>query len=305
MNSRTFRACALVLLAITTSLPAAAGPLRERLAQRREAARNADTDRIALPTGVTLHRDLSYGPDKAQRMDAYVPAGVQGAPVLFLVHGGGWRHGDKAHAAVVQHKVAHWTARGHVVVSTNYRMLPAADPLQQARDVARALAFAQRQAASWGGDAGRFVVMGHSAGAHLVALLASDPALARGEGAQDWLGTVSLDSAALDVVATMEGRHPKLYDEAFGTDRDFWVATSPAHRLLASKAAPWPMLLVCSSRREQVCPQAHDHAGKLRAQGGDAVVVEQPLTHREINQQLGLPGRYTEQVDRFIDGLLR
>jgi arylformamidase len=103
----------------------------------------------------------------------------------------------------------------------------------------------------------------------------------------------------------MEGRHPKLYDEAFGADRAFWVSTSPAHRLQTSKAVPRPMLLVCSSRREQVCPQAQDHARKLRAQGGEAVVVEQPLTHREINQQLGLPGRYTEQVDRFIDGLLR
>ena len=306
MNRRIFSSCTVLLLTCAVGVPAVAGPLRDRLEQRREARREAaGAARGALPFGVTLHRDLPYGTAPAQRMDVYAPAGVQGAPVLLLVHGGGWRHGDKAQAALVEHKVAHWTRKGYVVVSVNYRMLPEADPLQQAHDVARALAEAQRRAGSWGGDADRFVLMGHSAGAHLVALLAADPALPRSEGARPWRGTVALDSAAYDVVETMEGRHPKLYDEAFGRERSDWEAASPAHRLLASRAQPQPMLLVCSSGRQLPCPQAEAHARRLAARGGQVQVLPQQLTHREINQQLGLPGDYTAQVERFIDALVR
>ncbi|EER58388.1 LipQ, partial [Acidovorax delafieldii 2AN] len=93
--------------------------------------------------------------------------------MVFLVHGGGWRHGDKAHERLVQNKVARWVPRGVVLVSVNYRLLPEAGPDEQLRDVARALATAQRQAPGWGADPQRFLTMGHSAGAHLVALLAA------------------------------------------------------------------------------------------------------------------------------------
>ena len=112
--------------------------------------------------------------------------------------------------------------------------------------MAKALAFAQGKARSWGGDPLRFVLMGHSAGAHLVDLLAADPEIAFHEGAKPWLGTVSLDTATLDMEETMRGRHYGFYDAAFGKDPEYWAETSPIHRL---KAAPKPMLLVCSTRR--------------------------------------------------------
>src|SRR3569833_2858615 len=101
----------------------------------------------------------------------------------------------------VLHKCAHYTGKGMVFVSTNYRLLPEADVLAQADDVCRALAFVQAQAAAWGGDGGRVVVIGHSAGAHLAALRSADPGLAMRHGVQPWLGTIALDSAALDMVA--------------------------------------------------------------------------------------------------------
>jgi arylformamidase len=114
-----------------------------------------------------------------QRMDVYIPADARAAPVLFLVHGGGWRRGDKAHGRLIDNKLAHWLPAGFIVVSINYRMLPQADVLTQRDDVVAALAKAQSLAPSWGGDASRFVLMGHSAGAHLVALVASAPRDAR------------------------------------------------------------------------------------------------------------------------------
>src|ERR1044071_4568439 len=192
-------------------------------------------------------KNLAYGSDVRQQLDVYLPDVAENAPVMFMVHGGAWRYGDKNGEGIVKRKVARWLPQGWIFVSANYRMVPDADPMVQAQDVARALAFAQSQAASWGGDPAKFVVMGHSAGAHLVSLLAVKPSLAFEQGAKPWLGTVSLDSAAFDVVQIMRyPQHPKLFDRAFGSDAALWLATSPLHQL---SSASTPILAVCSTRR--------------------------------------------------------
>ena len=251
----------------------------------------------SLPAGTRVVRDVAYGSDPRQRFDVYAPAQAQGAPLILLVHGGGWRRGDKAMPGVVANKVAYWVPRGAVVISVNYRMLPDTPPLEQARDVARALALAQRRAHEWGGNPARFVLMGHSAGAHLVALLAARPELAGEQGARPWRGTVSLDSACLDVVQTMRGRHLPLYDEAFGANPADWLAVSPFQQL---RAAPAPFLAVCSSRRRDSCPQAHAFVGKVHALGSRGRVLEEDLSHAQINKTLGVPSDYTTEVDTFL-----
>src|SRR5205085_10088379 len=76
----------------------------------------------ALPPAARVERDVAYGDDPAQRLDAYLPAKAEKAPILLMVHGGGWMLGDKGNRAVVQNKVAHWLPRGYVVASANYRM---------------------------------------------------------------------------------------------------------------------------------------------------------------------------------------
>lgn len=245
-------------------------------------------------------RDVAYGDDPRQRMDVYLPSGQlpdARAPVIFMVHGGAWMVGDKAARGVVQGKLARWLPRGLALVSVNYRLLPQADPLEQARDVARALAQAQRQAAGWGADGTRFILMGHSAGAHLVALLAASPALAVQAGAQPWLATVALDSAAMDVPLIMQVRHLRLYDRAFGTDRAFWTAASPYHQLTRPVA---PMLLVCSTLRDDSCYQARRLQQRAAALGSPVSVLEQPLSHADINQRLGEEPAYTEAVEAFL-----
>lgn len=280
-------------LAAASLLPPAASAQRSR--HWRAMDRRGDT----LPDGVRLAADIAYGGDPAQRLDAYVPARPNGDAVL-LVHGGGWRRGDKDNRKVVANKLAHWSAQGIVVVSVDYRMLPEADPLRQAGDVAAALAYAQRHAREWGADPSRFVLVGHSAGAHLVALLDADPALARAHGASPWRGTVALDSAALDVAAIMDSRHPSLYDDAFGTDPAYWRATSPTLRM--SRDAH-PILLVCSSERATSCGQARGFAAAAKPLGVRAEVLPEALSHGEINDRLGLPGAYTDAVDGFIASL--
>ena len=290
--------CWLALLPVS-----GAGPLRDRLQQRAAEQAAPQDSRAGQGGGVggmRLLRDVAYGSDPRQRMDVYLPAQVQGAPVLLLVHGGGWRHGDKAHVRLVQNKLEHWVGQGVVLVSVNYRMLPDALPDVQARDVAQALAQAQQQAASWGADARRFVLMGHSAGAHLVALLAASPEGLRAVGAQPVLGTVVLDSGAMDVVQTMQARHAPLFDAAFGSDQDFWRAVSPQHQLRAGAA---PLLVVCSSQRRAPCQQARQFAERGQPLGVRVDVLPQALSHGDINEQLGLQGPYTDAVDGFLRSL--
>ena len=283
------------------------GRLRALIAQKQAAAAPA-----ALSAGVQRIADVPYGTDPAQRMDVYVPtspttgtnslvASAVRAPVIFMVHGGGWRHGDKAMGRVVQEKVNRWVPKGFILISANYRMLPAAPVSAQARDVQAALVAAQQRASTWGGDSGRFILMGHSAGAHLVALLNAHAPQAQREGAVPWLGAVALDSAVMNVPAAMRARHPRLYDDAFGSDPAHWAALSPFHQWTVG--AP-PLQMVCSTQRaDQPCTQAEAMARHVRSQGGRAEVLPQPLSHGEINARLGLDSDYTRAVETFMGSL--
>lgn len=274
--------------------------LRERLGgavnQDMETA-GAPLDPATLPDGIRVQRDIAYGSSEKQRMDVYLPRHAPKGPVIFFVHGGAWMVGDKGADAVVRNKVARWVSRGFIFVSVNYPLYPAAEAVEQADNVAKALALAQSRAKEWGGDPGRFLVMGHSAGAHLVALLSSDPAIARRQGASPWLGTVALDSAALDLVQIMGASHRRFYDRVFHDKPGYWREASPAHRLAADGP---PMLLVCSTKREDSCPQAQSFATRGKALGRKMSVLPVAMTHMEINNQLGATRDYTDSVESFM-----
>ena len=258
---------------------------------------NAKSARSA-PAGTRVIPEIPYGPDPAQRFDVYVSTRpsptTRPAPVILFVHGGGWSRGDKTNRQVVEPKVAHWVDQGYVVISANYRMLPT-PVTQQAGDVAAAIAFAQSQAELWGADPKRFVLVGHSAGAHLVALVGAGARTAARP--QPWRGIVMLDSAALDVPAIMNNRHFGLYDRAFGADPRQWAAVSPIAQLARGTA---PMLAVCSSRRKESCPTSDRFAAKANGLGGRARVLREDLSHGDINATLGAPSDYTARVDAFL-----
>lgn len=298
-----------------------AGPVRDRIQQlRQERASEASTPsdgqaelggavgepeaQLKATGQMLILRDVPYGGNKLQRFDVYAPKDAANAPVIFMVHGGGWKRGSKSARSVVQAKVTRWVPKGFVVVSTNYRMLPTLNPQEQAWDVAQALAKAQSMASGWGADRQKFILMGHSAGAHLVSLIHASPVLATGRGASPWLGTVSLDSAALDVVAMMERRHLPLYDRAFGRDPGFWHATSPQHQMGKGMA---PLLAVCAAERPDTpCEQAERFRDKAQELGNRVAVLPVKLSHREINLHLGDLGphaAYTEAVEQFMASL--
>ena len=274
---------------------APAGPLLDRLRERRQAAGQAPTS--SHPPGLA---NVAYGPDPAQVYDIYGPGGgapTPKAPVIFMVHGGAWAVGDKAMGRVVDAKVARWGARGFVLVSVNYRMLPDVPPDGQLRDVASALAHAQSHAGAWGGDPGQFVLMGHSAGAHLVALLAGARPDSLGLSGPPVLGTVALDSAAMDVELIMKHPHMRLYDRPFGTDPSYWRAMSPVHQMQPGAA---PVLAVCSTRREDSCAQAQALVARASQLGVRAQWLGQDLSHGDINATLGLDNPYTHAVEAFM-----
>lgn len=299
ITARTWAWTMAALLLWAAGQPIAqAGPLRDRLAQRAQADAQLS---VTLPPGVRVLQDLAYGTALRQRMDVYLPPRVsQGAPVIFLVHGGAWRTGDKAHARLLQNKLNRWVPAGVVLVSINYRLLPQTPVQEQVRDVAHALAYAQQQAPAWGADPSRFIAMGHSAGAHLVALLAANPAAAQAVGASPVRATVALDSAAMDVPYAMEQPHLPLYDEAFGSNPMVWRALSPVHQWTAQAA---PVLAVCSTQRATACEQAQRLNAQARTLGTQVRILPQDLSHGEINELLGLPGRYTSAVEGFMNAV--
>ena len=264
--------------------------LRDAMSDRRSA-------KSAAQLGAELLADLPYGQHERQRLDVYRPLYARSAPILLMVHGGAWDKGDKRMDRVVENKMARWLPQGYLFVSTNYRLLPDATPLQQAEDIAQALSYVQQHATDWGGDPQRVVLLGHSAGAHLVSLLSAAPEIGQAYAVKPWLGTVALDSAAFDVERIMRDRHYRLYDKAFGQDPAYWRAASPVRRLQHAGA---PMLAVCSSKRKEACLQAQGFAERGRALDMQVTVLPQALSHGEINAQLGVPGAYTDAVETFF-----
>ncbi len=287
---RPIIAIALLFLASTSALATDA---------RSTAASGQAASEQALPAGTRVIRDVAYGPDPRQRFDVYLPAAARRAPAILLVHGGSWTYGDKDHPGLIPNKADYWLPKGYALISMNYRLLPDTPPLEQARDVARALAAAQRQAAAWGVDRDRFALMGHSAGAHLVAVLAASPGLVREAEAAPPRGAVMLDSAAYDVERLMkQKRHPRLYDRVFGADPAAWSAVSP-YGLLSRKSLP--MLAVCSTRHVMAsCAQARSFERKAGALGVRVEVLPQDLSHMHINRELGAASAYTNEVAEFL-----
>ena len=293
----------LLVIASLATPPLQAQALRERLEHAREASRQPALRAPELPPGTRVLHDLAYGPDPRQRFDAYLPGRpLAAAPAIVFVHGGGWANGNKDNPGVIEAKAAKWLPEGVALISTNYRMLPDTAPLEQARDVARALAEVQRRAPQWGVDPARIVLMGHSAGAHLAALVGASPELWRQAGALPPLGVVSLDSGALDVPDMMRRpRLPPLYHRALGADPADWIAASPQHQL---DAGGRPMLLVCSTRRNDACPQAEAFQAAGARLGVPMQVLREDLSHGQVNHELGLPSDYTAAVDRWLDDVL-
>lgn len=199
--------------------------------------------------------------------------------------------------------------RGHVFVSVKYRLSPAVRHPAHVEDVAAALAWTKREVGAWGGDPGRLFVMGHSAGPHLAALVATDArrleAVSLAPG--DLAGLVCLDTAAYDLEWRLgpEGgsraRTRAMLEDAFGAEPAGWRDASPvAH--VAAGAGIAPFLLIHVGRRPDSAEASRRLAEALDAAGVPVAVLHAPdRDHGAINARLGAPGdRYTAVVDAFL-----
>jgi acetyl esterase/lipase len=124
-------------------------------------------------------KDIAYydGPDQHKvkhKLDLYLPKGLKDFPVLFFVHGGAWVHGDKDMLGLYALFARAYAQQGIGVAVTNYRLSPEVKHPEHARDVARAFAWVYKNIGKHGGRPDRVFACGHSAGAHLVSLLAGD-----------------------------------------------------------------------------------------------------------------------------------
>lgn len=128
---------------------------------------------------MTCVLDEAYGTGPGETLDVF-PSRASGAPVLVFIHGGYWRALDKADQSFV---APAFVQAGAMVVVPNYALCPAVTIEQIALQTTRALAWVARHAHRFGGDPRRIVVVGHSAGGHLAAMLLAcrwqqvDPAL--------------------------------------------------------------------------------------------------------------------------------
>jgi len=116
---------------------------------------------------------LAYGPEPRQQLDVYVPEAASPGPrpVIVFIHGGSWQSGSKEQYRFVGSGLAE---RGYIAVVANYRLNPEVRFPGFVADAAGAVAWTLRNIGRYGGDPGRVFLMGHSAGAHTVMLLALD-----------------------------------------------------------------------------------------------------------------------------------
>lgn len=259
-----------------------------------------------LPTTVAYRR-IAGVPRNATSLDLHAPADACDAPVVVWVHGGGYHHGDKANG--MRDKVALFNRQGWILVSVNYRLTRVGDPSSahypdHYEDVAAALGWVEDNIADYGGDAGRVALLGHSAGADIVANVAAEPTYLADQGASaDLIGCLApLDTAGFDKprASAVEGRQ---WLDALGNNPDYLTDTSATLLLRSGEAAPPPDTL--SVYRGNLRRQAVevDYLRATRQAGGETVAVDaRSLTHGQVSSRIGAAGDrvMTPPLTRFL-----
>lgn len=246
-------------------------------------------------------QEYAYGPDGRQRLDFWRGDG-RSAPLILYIHGGSWTRGDKANA--IRSKAEHFGKQGYAFASMNYRLVPNATVEEQAADVASAVAWLREQARALGIDSSRIVLMGHSAGAHLAALVTTDPAYLKQAGVpmEDIAGVVLLDGAAYDVPSNLrDGPNfaARARASAFGDNEARQLRLSPAAHTAAPNARDFLILYV---DRSGAPGQSMALADMLREAGtGAEARLVGGSSHMRLNRDLGQEGdEATQLVDDFV-----
>ncbi len=256
---------------------------------------------VTVARAENVKRNIPYAEpaNERQTLDVYAPENAKDLPVVFWIHGGGWQGGDKmsAHA-----KPKAFVGKGYVFVSTNYRLLPDVDMETIVRDVAKSIHWVHDHIAEYGGDPKRLVVMGHSAGAQLAALICTDVRYLKAEGLSLAIikGCVPVDGDTYDVPLMIEtgtarrkalGQpNPKFgHYEKFGSDPVKYRNFSAVNHVARDKGIS-PFLLLYVADHPDTSAQARRLGSALNAAGIPAKLFGAKNTeHSKINENLGLP----------------
>jgi acetyl esterase/lipase len=210
----------------------------------------------------------------------------------------------------VQKKPRAFADRGFVFVSVNYRLLPKATIKQMAQDVAKAIRWIHDHARDYGGDPDRILVMGHSAGAQLAALVCTDERYLKAEGLSFAVlkGCVPVDGDTYDVpmqIRTVEKRRADIYRIKFG-DEKMQKELSPVTHVAGGKHIP-PFLILHVADHPETRAQSQRLAKALQAAGVPARAYPAAgKNHTTINADLGLSGdRPTQAVFAFLAEVLK
>jgi acetyl esterase/lipase len=248
-----------------------------------------------------VRRNIPYAKPGHERqvLDVYSPQDAKHLPVVFWIHGGGWETGDKTS---VQIKPQFFTNKGFVFASTNYRLLPSVDMATIVRDIAKSVSWVHDHIADYGGDPNRLLIMGHSAGAQLAALICTDDRYLKAEGLSLAIikGCVPVDGDTYDVPAIIETAETRRrvhhlpqakfgHREKFGNDpakhRDFSAVTHVAR----DKRIP-PFLILHVADHPDTSAQALRLGNALKDAGVSTTVFGAKETnHRRLNENLGSP----------------
>jgi arylformamidase len=257
-----------------------------------------------------VHRGIPYAEPKNERqmLDVYAPTKGKNLPVVVWIHGGGWTGGDKNS---VQKKPQVFAVKGFVFVATNYRFLPKVTLKEITGDIAKSIRWVHDHAEEYGGDPKSIFVMGHSAGAHLAALVCTDDRYLKAEGLPLSIikGCVPVDvvydfpkwlkeSGVVPPAAKLK--------EVFGETNDGLREFSPVTHLAKGKNIP-PFLILHVADRPETKAQSHWFADKLKDAGISAnVVAAEGTNHGTINTNLGLPkDRPTQERWEFMGKALK
>jgi acetyl esterase/lipase len=201
------------------------------------------------------------------KLDLFIPRGQKDFPVLFFVHGGAWRNGDKNFLGFYSALGQFFAQQGIGTVVINYRLSPAVQHPEHIKDVARAFAWTCKNVGRYGGRTDQIFVSGHSAGGHLVSLLATDESYLKAEGltTKQVRGVVAISGV---YILPQSG-----FVSVFGEDAEARKKASPIQHVRAGLP---PFLILYADKDYPGCDKAPSEAfaRALKDKGNEARTVE-------------------------------
>lgn len=222
-----------------------------------------------VPESAYQHRsDLVYGEYDRLKLDVYQPAhsvdSQKPATVIFF-YGGGWEAGEKADYKFVAEAL---TSQGMIVVIPDYRVFPEAVFPEFIEDAAQAVAWTRKHITEFGGDPEQLFIAGHSAGAHIAAMLSVNP---------HYLQQAGLETEQLRGMIGLAGPYDFLpltsptLKQIFGDDASQWQS-QPVN--FVGEDHPPTLLLVGNNDRTVLPRNSYRFAEKLKQYGNDVELVE-------------------------------